>query len=204
MLHNWQLEQNEDISMGLIHNTIIFFWKIAFENGISIMTIMTILFQSRYVNMIVEISWQIKSEFPLSYQMTAFVVSVCRVCTGKHHSHVLRLDMPCLWTVYITPRHVSHQIWARCSWAFRWRYFIVLAKSCVIFVHFLPCRFPGIGAINSLRPSDSIWRHRSDSTLVQVMAWCRQATMLTYHQLGLLSFVWGKFHKRFLNHHSLK
>ena len=32
--------------------------------------------------------------------------------------------------------------------------------------------------VNSLWPSDAIWQHRSGSTLVQVMAWCRQ----TYHR----------------------
>ena len=30
--------------------------------------------------------------------------------------------------------------------------------------------------LNSLWPSDARWRHRSESTLVQVMAWCHQAT----------------------------
>ena len=42
--------------------------------------------------------------------------------------------------------------------------------------------------INSLRPSDAIWRHRSGSTLAQVMAWCLTygtkplpEPMLTYH-----------------------
>ena len=31
-------------------------------------------------------------------------------------------------------------------------------------------------SLNSLWPSDAIWRLRSESTLVQVMAWCHQAT----------------------------
>ena len=35
--------------------------------------------------------------------------------------------------------------------------------------------------VNSLRPSDAIWQHKSGSPLAQVMAWCRQA-MLTFHQ----------------------
>ena len=30
--------------------------------------------------------------------------------------------------------------------------------------------------INSLGPSDAIWRQKTWSTLAQVMAWCRQAT----------------------------
>ena len=28
--------------------------------------------------------------------------------------------------------------------------------------------------------------------------------MLTYHQWGLVAFIWGQFHKRYLSHHSLK
>ena len=46
---------------------------------------------------------------------------------------------------------------------------------------------------NSLRPSDAIWRHRSGSTLAQVMACCLDGTkpltepMLTYYQLGLVA-----------------
>ena len=36
-------------------------------------------------------------------------------------------------------------------------------------------------AINSLWPSDAIWRQGSRSTLVQVMACCLTAPMLTYH-----------------------
>ena len=40
--------------------------------------------------------------------------------------------------------------------------------------------------LNSLRPSDAIWRHRSVSTLAQVMACCLTKPlpepMLTYHQ----------------------
>ena len=27
--------------------------------------------------------------------------------------------------------------------------------------------------------------------------------MLTYHQLGLVAFIWGKFHRRYYSHHSL-
>ena len=47
--------------------------------------------------------------------------------------------------------------------------------------------------------SDTIWHHRTWSTLVQVMAWCLKplpAPMLTYHQWGLVAFTWGKFHRK--------
>ena len=39
------------------------------------------------------------------------------------------------------------------------------------------CTKPSIygSVLNSLWPSDTTWRHKSGSTLAQVMAWCRQA-----------------------------
>ena len=44
--------------------------------------------------------------------------------------------------------------------------------------------------VNSLWPSDAIRQHRSWSTLVQVMAWCRQAKpMLTYRKYGPVTFI---------------
>ena len=51
---------------------------------------------------------------------------------------------------------------------------------------------------NSLRPSDAIWRHRSGSTLAQVMACCLTAPSHYLNQC------WQQFHKRYLSHHSLK
>ena len=61
-----------------------------------------------------------------------------------------------------------------------------------------------IRLINSLWPSDALWRQRSGSTLAQVIAWCRHTAlikplpglMLTYHQSGPATFITGKFHKR--------
>ena len=41
--------------------------------------------------------------------------------------------------------------------------------------------------INSLWPSDAIWWHRSGSTLVQVMAWCRTAQAITWTNVDLSS-----------------
>ena len=55
--------------------------------------------------------------------------------------------------------------------------------------------------VNSLWSSDAIWRHRSGSTLAQVMAWCLTAPshylnpMLAHHQCGPATFIWGQFHK---------
>ena len=40
--------------------------------------------------------------------------------------------------------------------------------------------------VNSLWPNDAIWWHRSRSTLVQVMAWCRQATSHYLNQCWLI------------------
>ena len=50
--------------------------------------------------------------------------------------------------------------------------------------------------VNSLWPSDAIRQQRSGSTLAQVMACCRQRSSVT--------FILGHFHKRCLNHQSLK
>ena len=38
---------------------------------------------------------------------------------------------------------------------------------------------------------DAIWRHRTWSTLAQLMAWWLVAPMLTKHQSGTLIFIWG-------------
>ena len=61
---------------------------------------------------------------------------------------------------------------------------------------------------NSLGPCDAIWRQRSGSTLVQVMAWCLTAPSHYLNQFWLISKVeWhsskGKF-TRYLSHQSLK
>ena len=55
--------------------------------------------------------------------------------------------------------------------------------------------------INTLWPSNAIWRHRSGSTLAQVMALLPDGTkplpepMLTYHHWRLIAFTWRQFHK---------
>ena len=53
--------------------------------------------------------------------------------------------------------------------------------------------------LNSLRPSDAIWRRRSGSTLAQVMA-CSLTT--PSHYLNV-TFILGQFHKICLHHQSL-
>ena len=58
------------------------------------------------------------------------------------------------------------------------------------------------GLVNSLRPSDTIWRHRSGSTLVQVMACCLTAPSHYLNQCWLISEVQWQFHKRYLRHES--
>ena len=63
--------------------------------------------------------------------------------------------------------------------------------------------------INSLWPSDAIWRQRSGSTLAQVMACCLTAPSHYLNQCWLIisevqwHFVLGQFHKGCLNHQSL-
>ena len=51
-------------------------------------------------------------------------------------------------------------------------------------------------SINSLWPSDTIWRQGPRSTLAQVMACCLMSTNVDWSSLG-------QFHKRYLNHQSL-
>ena len=73
-----------------------------------------------------------------------------------------------------------------------------------------PCTKPSIGdSINTFKPmwpGDTIWRHRSGSTLVQVMACCLMApkplpeSMLTNHQWVPVTITWGQFYKRYLRH----
>ena len=64
--------------------------------------------------------------------------------------------------------------------------------------------------LNSLWPSDTIWRHKSGSILAQVMAWCLTAPshylhqLLTDRQWSPVTFILGQFHQRCLNHQSLK
>ena len=64
--------------------------------------------------------------------------------------------------------------------------------------------------VNSLWPSDTIWRQRSWSTLAQGNGLLPDGTkplpepMLTYHQLGRVAFTWVQFYKRCLSHQSLK
>ena len=64
--------------------------------------------------------------------------------------------------------------------------------------------------LNSLWPSDAIRRQRSGSTLAQVMACCLTAPSHYLNQCWLIiiwsqvTFIVGQFHKRCLNHQSLK
>ena len=54
--------------------------------------------------------------------------------------------------------------------------------------------------INSLWPSDAIWRPRSGSTLAQVMACCRTVSSHYLNQCwqwGLVAFTWRQFHSKY-------
>ena len=67
----------------------------------------------------------------------------------------------------------------------------------------LPSIMPYV-EINSLRPSDAIWRQRSWTTLVQVMACCLTAPShhlnQCWHQQSLVTINWGLFQKRYPIH----
>ena len=54
--------------------------------------------------------------------------------------------------------------------------------------------------LNRLWLGDVIWRHRSRSTLAQVMAWCHQvprhSLMSTYHQVWTVAFIWDQITRK--------
>ena len=69
-------------------------------------------------------------------------------------------------------------------------------------------RLSGQWRINSLWPSDAIWRQRSGSTLAEVMACCLTAPSHYLNQcwlimLGPVIFIWEQFHKIHISHQSL-
>ena len=55
--------------------------------------------------------------------------------------------------------------------------------------------------LSSLWPGDVKWWHKTGSTLAQVMAYCLTVpklspeSVLSYHQLSLVAFTWGQFHR---------
>ena len=60
-----------------------------------------------------------------------------------------------------------------------------------------------LNVLTHLWPTDAIWRHRSGSTLVQVMAWCLMATSHYLNQCWLIlnevlwqSLPWGWVHRK--------
>ena len=60
--------------------------------------------------------------------------------------------------------------------------------------------------VNSLWPSDAIWRQWSRLTLVQVMACCLTAPSHYLNQCWLIitvTFIWGQFHLRHHSHQSI-
>ena len=68
------------------------------------------------------------------------------------------------WPRSMSPYGVTRPQWVNISTS------TLSSPTCII--HLL---MASSGAINSLRPSDAIWRHRSGSTLAQVMACCLTA-----------------------------
>ena len=64
--------------------------------------------------------------------------------------------------------------------------------------------------VNSLRPGDAIWHHKTGSTLVQVMAWCLMAPSHYLSQCWLIinggpvAITSGQFHGKWLTFYWLK
>ena len=77
-------------------------------------------------------------------------------------------------------------------------------------MHKISFKSPRSQWVNSLRPSDAIWWHRfwvnigSDNGLLPDGTKPLPESTLTYHQEGLVAFIWGQFRMRYLTHHSLK
>ena len=75
-------------------------------------------------------------------------------------------------------------------------------------IHQYDCPSASEVTINSMWPSDAIWRQRSGSTLAQVMASYLTAPSHYLNQCWLIispvTFILGQFHERCLNHQSLK
>ena len=64
-----------------------------------------------------------------------------------------------------------------------------------------------LALINSLRPGDALWQYSSGSTLAQVMACCLMApnhclNHVDLSWVGLIIFIWAKFHKGNRSHKS--
>ena len=85
----------------------------------------------------------------------------------------------------------------------------IIDKAFKIFEE-IPHNLPRQLSVNSLGPSDAIWRQRSGSTLAQVMACCLMAPSHYLNQCWLIisKFQWHSSEailwKRCLNHHSFK
>ena len=124
-----------------------------------------------------------------------YIEIVCVTCPNILKIGIQRGAMRSLGKTLWTPLMVS-QRWFRCH-QYRPRSMLPYAITRPLWV-------------NSLWPSDAIWRQRSESTLAQVLACCLTAPshylepMLTYHQWGSKTFTWKKFHVRCPNHQWLK
>ena len=148
-----------------------------------------------------------------------FLVSSCSFLSPIYWSHVLSWEWRCSWSS--ANRRCSNYIWVINN--------LIVHKGApyirdlTVFIILAPCRVVKRKSrsvqlsnelqwlhLNSLWPSDAIWRQRSGSTLAQVMACCPDGTkplpepMLTDHQWSPVTFILGQFHKRSLNNQSLK
>ena len=101
---------------------------------------------------------------------------------------------------YSVPSHYLNQCWLIVSWRnlseiwikIQWFFIQGLLRNCIWKHHHNVdiCKVAAIlfqpQFVNSLGPSDAIWRWRSWSTLVQVMAWCLTAPSHYLNQCWLV------------------
>ena len=59
---------------------------------------------------------------------------------------------------------------------------------------YIVTHYGAIQHLDSLWPIDTTWRHKSGSTLVQVMAWCCQAPIITWTNVDLSSVRSSRIH----------
>ena len=106
------------------------------------------------------------------------------------------ITCPCPWYMLLVHKFsyiCGHQYWEQVSWAWICNYipqylWNVIKYSCLRYLllalrHILCCR---TFLFNSLWPNDSIWQHRSRSTLAQVMACCLMAPSHYLNQCWLI------------------
>ena len=114
-------------------------------------------------------------------------VSIISVCNLWHICTWFPLIVVCYWSILSISRALKQ--WYDCPVPEKQPWKILVNTACEVRKLLTHCLM-----------MDAIWRHRAESTLVQVMACClktpRAEPMLTCHQWGPVTFIWGQFHQK--------